>query len=111
MKLYDPFCIAVLGVMVMSGAFALTDFKDALRERFFEQMGVMLVWKLGITFLLIIAGSYMAFGLGNRLVGRSELEEQPEPKWVSSMLLRIQVTCVVLLALCGVISWIATAMI
>lgn len=111
MKIYDPLAIAALGVMVMTGAFALTEFKDALRERFFEQMGVMLTWKLGVTFLLIIVGSYLAFGLGNRLVGRAELDETPAPEWVSSMILRIQITCVLVLALCALISWIATAMV
>ncbi len=111
MKVYDPLAIAALGVMVMTGAFALTEFKDALRERFFEQMGVMLTWKLGVTFLLIIVGSYLAFGLGNRLVGRAELDETPPPEWVSSMILRVQITCALVLALCALISWIATAMV
>ncbi len=110
MKIYDPFSIAVLGVIIMSGAFALTDYKDALREQFFEQMGVVLVWKLFFTFLLTIVAAYLAFGLGNRLVGRAELEDQPDAQWVGSMLTRIQVVAAIILVLWGVIVWVATAL-
>ena len=110
MRVYDPFCIAILGVMIMTGAFALTAYKDALRERFFEQMGVVLVWKLFFTFILVILATYMAFGLGNRLVGRLELDEEPDPKWINSMLTRIQVVSVLSLAVLAVIVWIAGAL-
>lgn len=109
MRLYDPFSIAVLGVIVMTGAFALTGYKDALRERFFEQMGAHLLWKLSFTFALIIAGTYLAFGLGNRLVGAVESAEPPTAQWVDSMLTRIQITAIAVLLLCGIIVWIATA--
>lgn len=109
MKVYDPFSIAILGVIIMTGAFALTSLKDALRERFFQVMGPLLIWKLGITFVVIIIACYLAFGLGNRLVGRVELEEQPTAAWISSMLARIQVVSVSIVALCGAAAWIATS--
>ncbi len=110
MKVYDPFSIGVLGVTIMTGAFSLTAYKDALRERFFEQMGMVLVWKLFFTFILTIVAAYLAFGLGNRLVGSHELGEAPDPQWVKSMLTRIQVVSVIALALWGGIVWIATAL-
>ncbi len=110
MKIYDPFSIGALGVMIMTGAFSLTAYKDALRERFFEQMGMVLVWKLFFTFILTIVAAYLAFGLGNRLVGSLELEEDPDPQWVNSMLTRIQVVSIIVLALWGGIVWIATAL-
>ncbi len=110
MKIYDPFSIAVLGVIVMTGAFSLTAYKDALRERFFEQMGAVLIWKFGLTFLLIIMASYMAFGLGNRIVGHCEIDEEPTPEWISRMLTKTQVTAAVILVLCGVITWVAGAL-
>lgn len=109
MKLYDPFSIAVLGVIVMTGAFALTDYKDALRERFFAEMGAYLMWKLSASFALILLGSYLAFGLGNRLVSASERDAPPHGAWVDSMMTRIQVTAVVLLLLCAAIVRIATS--
>ena len=110
MKVYDPLSLALLGVMIMSGAFALTDYKEALRERFFEQMGMVLVWKLLLTFIVVIVAAYLAFGLGNRLVGRAELEEPPEEQWVRSMLTRIQVVAGLILALWAAIVWVATAL-
>ena len=110
MKIYDPFSIAVLGVMIMTGAFALTAIKDALREQFFARMGTVLTWKLSFTFVLIIVASYLAFGLGNRLVGKAEIEETTDPSWVSSVLTRIQLVAALVLVLCAIISWIAVAM-
>lgn len=110
MKVYDPFSIAVLGVMIMTGAFALTTIKDALRDQFFVQLGAILTWKLLFTFVLVIVASYLAFGLGNRLVGKVELGESPEPAWLASMLTRIQVVAALVLGLCAVITWIALRM-
>lgn len=110
MKVYDPFSIAVLGVMIMSGAFALTSIKDALREKFFVLMGTMLFWKLLVTFALIIVASYLAFGLGNRLVGKVEIGETPDAAWVASVLTRIQVVASLVLVLCSLIVWIAVSM-
>jgi hypothetical protein len=110
MRLYDPFSIAALGVLVMTGAFALTGIKDALRERFFEQVGAMLAWKLFFTFLLIIVAAYLAFGVGNRLVGAAAQPVPPDAAWVASALWRIQIVTAMVLVLCAIIVWVAMAM-
>ena len=68
MRVYDPLSIATLGVMVMTGAFQLTDYKAAMRATYFEQIGGPLAWKLFFSFLLINVGAYVAFGIGHRLV-------------------------------------------
>ncbi len=110
MRIYDPLSIALLGIVVMSGAFGLTALKDALRERFFQVMGPVLMWKLALTFVLIILATYLAFGLGNRLVGYADTDERPAPGWSTRALRRIQITSALILVLCGTITWIAGAM-
>jgi hypothetical protein len=106
-RLYDPFSIAALGVMVMTGAFQLTGYKAALRERFFEFVGVTLAWKLFFAFLLVNLGAYVAFGVGNRLVVRAHLAEPPPPGWVDAMLRRLQLSSIVALLLVALIVWIS----
>ncbi len=107
MRVYDPLSIAALGVLVMTGAFALTAYKAALRAAFFERLGGVLAWKLFFTFLLINLGAYIAFGLGNRLVGRAHLDAPVEEIWLRGMLSRLQVSLVAALLLVVVIVWVA----
>lgn len=110
MRVYDPFSIAALGVMVMTGAFQLTGYKAALRERFFESIGVTLVWKLSFAFLLINLAAYVAFGVGHRLVVRTHDPEPVPPAWLDSMLKRLQASSIVALLLVAVIVWISLGM-
>jgi len=110
MRVYDPLTIAVLGIVLMTGAYSLTGFKDALRADFFRQMGGMLMWKLGWFFVLVNVAAYMAFGLGNRLVRRHHEGEEVDPAWVDSMIRRLRVSSVLALLLCALIVWIALGM-
>jgi hypothetical protein len=107
MRLYDPFSIAVLGVMVMTGAFQLTAYKAALRERFFEFVGVTLAWKLFFAFLLVNLGAYVAFGVGNRLVVRAHDPESAPAGWVDGMLRRLLISSILVLLLVAIIVWIS----
>lgn len=110
MRLYDPFSIAALGVMVMTGAFQLTSYKAALRERFFEYVGVTLAWKLFFAFLLVNLAAYVAFGVGHRLVVRTHHPEPVPPGWVDAMLGRLQVSSIVALLLVAVVVWFSLGM-
>src|SRR5262250_6436 len=76
LRVYDPLAIAALGVLVMTGAFNLTAYKDAMRGEFFARMGWLLVWKLVLAFAVVMLGTYITFGLAHRIV-RSELLGDP----------------------------------
>lgn len=81
LRIYDPLAIALLGVMVMTGAWSITDYKQSLGTSYFADFGAHLVWKLGLAFLVVMSGTYIAFGLGHRLVRQDEWgEEVDEPK-------------------------------
>lgn len=105
LRIYDPLAIAVLGIVVMTGAFNLTSYKQALRAEFFAKMGWLLVWKLSLAFAVIMVGTYVTFGLAHRIV-RSELLEDPvDGAWLDSMTRRLRGACILLLALLAITTW------
>lgn len=110
MQIYDPLTIALLGINLMTGAFAITNYKAALGPEFFARMGIPLAWKLLFAFLLINLAAYIAFGIGHRLVSRVHWDEPLDPAWVDSMLKRLQVSLILALLLVAVIVWIAFGM-
>lgn len=70
-KFYNPFSIATLGVLVISGAIRLTDLKSAMRFDYFSRMSGPLSLKLLLAFVLIFIQTYLTFGLTFR-IGRQE---------------------------------------
>jgi hypothetical protein len=72
---YNVLSVGALGVLVISGASALTDLKALLGPEFGRLLWP-LVGKLGLTFILINVATYLSFGLAHRLV-RAELGQLP----------------------------------
>jgi uncharacterized membrane protein len=86
---YNVLSVGALGVLVISGASGLTDYKAAL-GRDFGRLLWPLVWKLSLTFLLINVATYLSFGLAHRLV-RAELGQLPvEPEKQAGMIRRMR---------------------
>jgi hypothetical protein len=107
LRIYDPLSIAALGVSIMTGAFGLTAYKAALRAAFFERMGRPLAWKLFFTFILINLAAYIAFGIGHRIVRAVDGGEPPDAARLAAFMQRLQVSCLLALALVAVIVWVA----
>jgi len=70
-KFYNPFSIATLGVLVITGAFRLTDLKASMKFDYFSRIGATLSLKLLLAFVLIFLQTYITFGLAFR-IGRQE---------------------------------------
>jgi len=70
-KFYNPFTIAVLGIIVITGAMRLTDLKASMKFDYFARIGGPLELKLALAFLLIFIQTYITFGLAFR-IGRQE---------------------------------------
>jgi uncharacterized membrane protein len=105
LRVYDPLAIAALGVLIMTGAFNLTAYKEAMRGEFFARLGWLLVYKLGLAFLVVMTGTYITFGLGHRIV-RTEMAQEPvDPAWLASMSRRLAYACVLALVLTAVTIW------
>jgi len=105
LRVYDPLAIGALGMLVMTGAFNLTAYKAALRGEFFARMGWLLVWKLVLAFFVVMIGTYIAFGLGHRIV-RAQMSGEPiDASWLVSMSRRLTSACVVVLILTAITTW------
>src|SRR6184192_984210 len=83
---YNVLSIGALGVLVLSGASALTAWK-ALLGRDFARLLWRLVAKLSLTFALILVATYVSFGLAHRLV-RAELGQLPVDAAVQAGMIR-----------------------
>ena len=94
---YNVLSVGALGVLVISGASGLADYRarlvlepGALASGAFGHVFGRLVWKLSLTFVLINVATYLSFGLAHRLV-RAELGSLPvEPEKQASMVARMR---------------------
>src|SRR5579863_4806583 len=57
-RFYNPYMIAVLGAIVISGAWQLTELKASLKFNYFAQMAGPLTVKLSLAFILIFIQTY-----------------------------------------------------
>ncbi len=110
LRIYDPLAIAALGVLVMTGAFNLTTYKETLRGEFFARMGWLLVWKLVLAFLVVMVGTYITFGLGHRIVRAEMAGDGVDAAWLASMSRRLAYACALALALIGFTTWLGLAL-
>ncbi len=105
LRAYNVASVGALGVLVVSGGSAVTDFKAALGRDFTRFMWP-LAWKLVLSFLLINLATYLSFGLAHRLV-RAELGRLPvEPEKQAGMIRRIRGIAWVALALGAYTAWV-----
>jgi uncharacterized membrane protein len=70
-RFYNPFTIATLGIVVITGAMRLTDLKAEMKADYFAKIGEPLALKLALAFLVIFIQTYITFGLAFR-IGRQE---------------------------------------
>lgn len=89
-RVYDPLAIALLGIMVMTGAWSITGLKGSLGTAYATDFAPWLARKLGLAFLVIMAGTWLTFGLGHRLVRQAEWDEPIDDARMASLLARIR---------------------
>lgn len=105
----NPLLIGVLGVLVMTGAFSITAYKARLRSEFFTRIGEPLTLKLILAFFFINGVTYVAFGLGHRIVRAVEWGDPVPPERLASMIRRMRTGSIVNLLLAAWIVWVALA--
>jgi hypothetical protein len=107
LKRLNPLVIGVLGVLVMTGAFSLTAYKARLRSEFFTRIGEPLTLKLILAFFFINGVTYVAFGLGHRIVRAVEWGDPVPPEKLASMIRRMRSASILNLLLAAWIVWVA----
>lgn len=68
LRIYNPIQIALLGVLVLTGASQVTELKDLYRESYAVKFGGILGVKLLVSFIVIMLGTYQCLGVGHRFV-------------------------------------------
>lgn len=71
-KFYHVTFLLTLSLMVVTGAWRLTDYKIALGIQYFADVSTVLIVKLLIFFAVYILAAYQSFGLGLRITGTGE---------------------------------------
>jgi uncharacterized membrane protein len=109
-KFYNPFTLALLGVLVITGAMRLTDLKAAMQINYFARIGNILSLKLLLAFFLIFIQTYVTFGLAFRIGRQEEVAARGDgPPFsvekVNSMLSRIRAMTWVTIILTAAIVW------
>lgn len=66
-RIFHPVSLASLGVLVLTGAVALTPLKETLGPEYVPRLFGVLALKLLLVFVLILVSSYQFFALGPRL--------------------------------------------
>jgi hypothetical protein len=104
-RVLNPVAIGALGVALITGAARLTDLKAAFGPSFFPRLGAPLLLKLTLAFVLINIATYVAFGLGHRVV-RAELGQLPvDAPWQAAVIRRLRAATVLALALAAATAW------
>ncbi|MFQ5683071.1 MAG: hypothetical protein ACE5HC_07340 [Candidatus Binatia bacterium] len=110
LKVYNPVQTAALGLLVLSGAFQLTDLKAAYREHFIQALGMILGLKLFLAFFLILLSTYQSMGVGHRFVRRIESGEDVSPQEFQSTIRRLKSSAILIVCLAVIIMWLGLRM-
>lgn len=71
-KYYSPFLLLMLSIVVVTGAWRLTDYKIVLGLQYFQDVSTVLIIKLILFFVVYILAAYQSFGLGLRVTGQGD---------------------------------------
>jgi hypothetical protein len=69
-KYYSPFFLLMMSIVVVTGAWRLTDYKIALGIQYFQDVATVLIIKLVLFLVIYILAAYQSFGLGLRVTGQ-----------------------------------------
>src|SRR5271169_4248612 len=115
-KFYNPFTIAVLGIIVISGAMRLTDLKASMKFDYFARIGSALELKLALAFVLIFIQTYITFGLAFRIGRQEEVAAHGDGEaftveQIDSMLRRIRSMAWFTILLAAAVIWVSLTMV
>ena len=102
LKLYNPLQSGALGILVVSGAWQITELKAIYREFFLRELGLRLSLKLALSFILVLLSVYQSMALAHRFVRRHESGEIVSPEELRSTIGRLRVSTFILLLLTAI---------
>lgn len=105
LKFYNPLQTGALGLLVLSGAFQLTNLKAAYREMFLQEFGITLGLKLTLSFVLIVLSTYQSMAVAHRFVRRYEGGESCSPQEFQSLCRQLKISTLSILLLALITMW------
>ncbi|MCB1214957.1 MAG: hypothetical protein KDK66_05715, partial [Deltaproteobacteria bacterium] len=100
-KYYSPFFLFMMSIMVVTGAWRLTDYKTAFGLRYFEEVSTVLIGKLVIFLVVYLLAAYQSFGLGLRITGQGDkaMEDEVDAQLVDRVVSRMRLIATINLVL------------
>ena len=89
LRIYNPAQIAALGILVLTGAWQVTDLKDLYRASYATEFGSILGIKLAVSFIIIMLGTYQCMGVGHRFVRLYEGDAKSAVERMSSVVRKL----------------------
>jgi len=71
-KYYSPFFLLMMSIVVVTGAWRLTDYKVVLGIQYFHDVATVLIVKLALFLVVYLLAAYQSFGLGLRVTGQGD---------------------------------------
>jgi len=108
-RFYNPFVLAALGIVMITGAMMITDLKAGMMADYYSRVGRPLALKLLLAFVVIFLQTYLTFGLAFRIARQEEVAAHGDgdaftTEQVDSMLRRIRsVTWITILLTAAII--------
>ena len=99
LKVYNPLQIGALGLMLLTGAFKITDLKEIHGIQYASELGATLGLKLSAAFVIILLTTYQTMGLAHRFVKRAELADPISDHDLGKFIRRLQGSTYVILIL------------
>jgi len=97
LRIYNPAQIAALGILVMTGAWQVTDLKDLYRASYATEFGGILGIKLAISFIIIMLGTYQCLGVGHRFVRLYEADSKAAVERMSSVVRKLSTASILII--------------
>lgn len=100
-KYYSPLFLLAMSMMVVTGAWRLTDYKIIFGTGYFSEVSTVLIIKMAIFMVIYILACYQSFGLGLRITGQGEkaMEDKVEADLVDRAILKMRMISIVNLIL------------
>lgn len=96
-KYYSPFFLLMMSIMVITGAWRLTDYKVVFGLEYFSKISTVLIIKLLLFFVVYILAAYQSFGLGLRVTGQGDkaMEDPVEASLVDGVFSKMRLIAII----------------
>ncbi len=105
LRFYNPAQIGLLGILTLTGASRVTDFKALLGASYAQEFGAALAIKLMLAFFVIMLGTWQCMGIAHRFVRVHESPEGVTAEGTDAVLRKLDRSSVIMLVFLAATVW------